>query len=116
MEIARGMSKNICTYCIAGKERGGKHSGRENSLKIKFLGRIFLGHQDPDVGISWTNAFMQVAFFCRVRQGVAGMSRDLVRDVLDLETQFARKLWADVSFPKHRKARTAPKRVIQQNF
>ena len=38
---------------------------------------------------------MQVAFFCCFRQGVAGMSWDLGRDVPDLEKLYARKLWAD---------------------
>ena len=42
---------------------------------------------------------MQVAFFCCFRQGVAGMSRDLSRDVPDLEKLYARKLWADFSYP-----------------
>ena len=41
---------------------------------------------------------MQVAFFCCFRQGVAGMSRDLGRDVPDLEKLYARKLWADFSY------------------
>ena len=43
--------------------------------------------------------FMQVAFFCCFRHGVAGMSRDLGRDVPDLEKLYARKLWADLSYP-----------------
>ena len=43
---------------------------------------------------------MQVAFFCWFTQGVAGMSRYLGRDVLDLEKLYARELWADFSFPK----------------
>ena len=42
---------------------------------------------------------MQVAFFCCFRQGVAGMSRDLGRDVPVLEKLYARKLWADFSHP-----------------
>ena len=42
---------------------------------------------------------MQVAFFCCFRQRVAGMFRDLGRDVPDLEKLYARKLWADSSFP-----------------
>ena len=42
---------------------------------------------------------MQVAFFCCFRQGVAGISRDLGRDVPDLEKLYARKLWADFSYP-----------------
>ena len=46
---------------------------------------------------------MQVAFFCCFRQGVAGMSRDLGRDVPDLEKLYARKLCADFSYPNFRK-------------
>ena len=42
---------------------------------------------------------MQVAFVCCFRQGVAGMSRDLGRDVPDLENLYARKLWAEFSYP-----------------
>ena len=42
---------------------------------------------------------MRVAFLCCFRQGVAGMSRDLGRDVPDLEKLYARKLWADFSYP-----------------
>ena len=42
---------------------------------------------------------MKVAFFCCFRQGVAGMSRDLGRNVPDLEKPYARKLWADFSYP-----------------
>ena len=42
---------------------------------------------------------MHVAFFGCFRQGVAGMSRDLGRDIPDLEKLYARKLWADFSFP-----------------
>ena len=55
-----------------------------NSLKIKFLGRIFLGHQGKRRDIPDKN-FTQVALVCCFRQGVAGMSRDLGRDVLDLD-------------------------------
>ena len=45
---------------------------------------------------------MQVAFFCCFRQGVAGMSRDLGRDVPDFEELYARKLWADFLYPNNR--------------
>ena len=34
---------------------------------------------------------MQVAFFCCFRQGVAGISRDLGRDVPDLEKLYLKK-------------------------
>ena len=71
---------------------------KKNSLNIKFLGGIFLGHPGrrdiPDKN------FMQVALFCCFRQGMAGMSRDLGRDVPDLEKLYARKLWADFSYPR----------------
>ena len=66
--------------------------------EMKFLGRIFLGHQGPDVGISRTKTLCKW-FFCCFRQGVAGMSRDLGRDVPDLEKLYARKLWADFRSP-----------------
>ena len=72
---------------------------RKNSLNIKFLGRIFLGHPAPRRRDIPDKNFMQVAFFCCFRQGVAGMSRDLGRDVPDLEKLYARKLWADFSHP-----------------
>ena len=54
---------------------------RKNSLNIKFLGRIFLGHPGPRRRDIPDNNFMQVAYLCCFRQGVAGMSRDLGRDV-----------------------------------
>ena len=72
---------------------------RKNSLNIKFLGGIFLGHPGPRRRDVPDKNFMQVAFFCCFRQGVAGMSRDLGRDVPDLEKLYARKLWADFSYP-----------------
>ena len=72
---------------------------RKNSLNIKFLGGIFLGHPGPRRRDIPDKNFMQVAFFCWFRQGVAGMSRDLGRDVPNLEKLYARKLWADFSYP-----------------
>ena len=42
---------------------------------------------------------MQVAFLCSFRQEVAGMSQDLGWDISDLDNFYARKLWADFSFP-----------------
>ena len=72
---------------------------RKNSLNIKFLGGIFLGHPGPRRRDIPDKNFMQVAFFCCFRQGVAGMSRDLGRDVPDLEKLYARELWADFSYP-----------------
>ena len=79
----------------------GLHPGfrSKNSLNIKFLGGIFLGHPGPRHRDIPDKNFMQLAFFCCLRQGVAGMSRDLGRDVPDLEKLYARKLWADFSYP-----------------
>ena len=51
---------------------------------------------------------MQVAFFCCFREGVAGMSRDLGRDVPDLEKLYARKLWAGFSYPIVNQEKTVP--------
>ena len=80
---------------------GYKYSGpKKNSLNIKFLGGIFLVHPGPRRRDIPDKNFMQVAFFCCFRQGVAGMSGDLGRDVPDLEKLYARKLWADFSHPK----------------
>ena len=74
---------------------------KKNSLNIKFLGGLFLGHPGPKRRDIPVKNFMQVALFCCFRQGVAGMSRDLGRDVPDLEKLYARKLWAHFSHPTH---------------
>ena len=74
---------------------------RKSSLNIKFLGGTFLGHPGPRRRDIPDKNFMQVAFYCCFRQGVAGMSPDLGRDVPDLEKLYAGKLWADFSHPKH---------------
>ena len=58
---------------------------RKNSLNIKFLGGIFLGHPGPRRRDIPDKNFMQVALFCCFRHGVAGISRDLGRDVPDLK-------------------------------
>ena len=71
----------------------------KNSLNIKFLGGIFLGHPGPRRREIPDKNFMQVAFLCCFRQGVAGMFRGLGRDVPDLEKLYVRKLWADFSHP-----------------
>ena len=68
---------------------------RKNSLNIKLLGGISLGHPGPRRRDIPDKNFMQVAFFCCFRHGVAGMSRNLGRDVPDLEKLYAGKLWAD---------------------
>ena len=72
---------------------------RKNSLNIKFLGGIFLGHPGPRRRDIPDKKFMQVACRCCSRQGVAGTSRDLGRDVPDMEKLYARKLCADFSYP-----------------
>ena len=46
---------------------------RKNSLNIKFLGAMFLGHPGPRCRDIPDKNFMQVAFFCCFKQGVAGM-------------------------------------------
>ena len=74
-----------------------KYQVRKNSPDKNF---IFLGQPAPRRRDIPDKNFMQVAFFCCFRQGVAGMSRDLGRDVPDLEKRYARKLWADFSHPK----------------
>ena len=74
---------------------------RKNSLNIKFLGGIFLGHPGPRRRDIPDKNFMQMAFFYCFRQGVAGMSRDLGRDVPDWEKLYARKLWAAFSYPMY---------------
>ena len=56
------------------------------------MGRIFLGHQGPRHRDIPDRNLMQVAFFCGFRHGVAGISRDLGWDVLDLEKLSARNI------------------------
>ena len=58
-----------------------------------------MGHPGPRRRDIPDKNFRQVAFFCCFRHGVAGMSRDLGRDIPDLEKLYARKLWADFSYP-----------------
>ena len=70
---------------------------RKNSLNIKLLGGIFRGHLGPKRRDIPAKNFMQVAFFCCFRD--RGMSRDLGRDVPDLEKPYAGKLWVDFSYP-----------------
>ena len=72
---------------------------KKRKKNIKFLGGIFLGHPGPTRRDIPDKNFMQVAFLCCFRQGVARMSRDLGRDVPELEKLYARKLWADFSYP-----------------
>ena len=68
-------------------------SGRQKQPKDKVFGqRILVGHQGPRRRDILHKNFMQVVFSCGFRQGVAGMSWDLGRDVPDLEKLYARKL------------------------
>ena len=93
------------THHVCRRTHSSETQVRKNSLNIKFLGGIFLGHPGPRRRDIPDKNFMQVAFFCCFRQGVAGMSRDLGRDVPDLEKLYARKLWADFSHPKNVRVR-----------
>ena len=77
-------------FCIRSEKKQPKH---------RVFGRDIPGHPGPRRRDIPGKNFMQVAFFCCFRQGVAGMCRDLGRDVPDLEKLYARKLWADFSFP-----------------
>ena len=85
----------------------------KNSLNIKFLGGIFLGHPGPRRRDIPDQNFMQVAFTCCFRQGVAGVSRDLGRDIPDLEKLYARKLWADFSYPTIVRDICCPRRWLE---
>ena len=101
--LQKGFS--VFQYNLTGKEKVLKRakekvfSGKKNSLNIKFLGGIFLGHPGPRRRDIPDKNFMRVAFFCCFKHGVAGMSRDLGRDVPDLEKLYAKKLWVDFSYP-----------------
>ena len=67
--------------------------GTAKQPKHKVYGWDILGHPGPRRRDIPDKDFMQVVFFfCWFRQGVAGMSRDLGRDVPDLEKLYARKL------------------------
>ena len=74
-------------------------SGTEKQPKHKVFGWDIPGTSGTQMSGYPGQNFMQVAFFCCFRQGMAGMSRDLGRDVPDLEKLYARKLWADFSLP-----------------
>ena len=64
----------------------------EKQPKHKVLGGgVFLGHQGPRRRDIPDKNSVQVALFCCFRQGVAGMSRNLGRDVVGLEKLYARE-------------------------
>ena len=73
---------------------------QKEQAKHKVFGRDIPGTSGSQTSGYPGQNFMQVAFFCCFRQGGAWMSRDLGRDVPDLEKLYARKLWADFSYPK----------------
>ena len=75
-------------------------SGPKKQPKHKVFGRDIPGTSGAQTSAyPGQKLYAAVAFFCCFRQGVAGMSRDLGRDVPDLEKLYARKLWADFSYP-----------------
>ena len=82
-------AKGADTLCIYQTPCAGRGTlpvrSAKTALNIKFLGGIFLGHPGPRRRVIPDKNLMQVAFVCCFRQGVAGMSRDLGRDVPDLE-------------------------------
>ena len=47
-ETARGMSKNICNYCVAGKERGGGETQESQNHPKKSHAAEFLGGHGLD--------------------------------------------------------------------
>ena len=64
----------------------------KKSLKIQFLGRMFLGHPGPRCRDILDKAFMRVAFFCCLDREWPGCP--------GFEKLYAGKLWADFSFHK----------------
>ena len=93
-------TKEFCDTIAASIARYEKSSGREKQPKHKVFGREVPGHLGPRRRDIPDKNFMYVAFFCCFRQGVAGMSPDLGRDVPELEKLYVRKLWADFSYLK----------------
>ena len=89
---------------------------RKSSLNIKFLGGIFLGHPGPRRRDIPDKKLYASGLFCCFRHGVAGMSRDLGRDVPDLEKLYARKLWADFSHAIPLVRRNHPKNGKKKGF
>ena len=77
-----------------------KDSGTEKQPKHKVLGRDIPGTSETQTSGYPRQKLSASGLFCCFRQGVVGMSRDLGRDVPDLEKLYARELWADFSCPK----------------
>ena len=74
-------------------------TGRKKQPKDEVLGRIFMGHQGPRPRDFVDKNFLQVALFCCVREGVAGMCRDLGRDVPDFENILRKRTLGWFLFP-----------------
>ena len=76
-------------------------SGTEKQPEHKVFGRDTPGTSGTQTsGYPGQELYQEVAFVCCFRQEVAWMSRDLGRDIPDLEKLSARKLWADFSLHK----------------
>ena len=86
--------------CSSFQNECSENSGTEKQPKHKVFGRDLPEHPGPIRRDIPDKNFTQVAFSV-VLDGVAGMSRDLGRDVLDLEKLYARKLWVDFLYPKN---------------
>ena len=71
----------------------------EKQPKHKVFGRDIPGTSGTQTSGYPGQKLYASGLFCCFRQGVAGMSRDLGRDVPDLEKLYARRLWADLSYP-----------------
>ena len=84
-------------------------SGTEKQPKHRVFGRDIPGTSGTQTSGYPEQKLYASGPFCSFRQGVAGMSRDLGRDVPDLEKLYARKLWADFPFPifLHYRCRTS---------
>ena len=74
-------------------------SGRKNSLKIELLGRMFLGHQDPDIGISRRKTLCKWPFSFAFDREWLGYPGIWVGTSQIWKKLYAGKLWADFSFP-----------------
>ena len=78
-------------------------SGPKKQPKHKVFGRDIPGTSVTQTsGYPGHKLYASGLFLLFFRQGGAGMSRDLGRDVPDLEKLYARRLWADFSYPSCR--------------
>ena len=84
-------SLHATIFELFGWFRRGVVRSEKKQPKHKVLGGIFLGHPGPRRRDIPNQDFMQKAFFCCFRQGVAGMSRDLGRDVPDFGKTLCKK-------------------------